>query len=81
MNAMRTILIVAILAAGCMQSEHPVIRECGPYPVEPYWEYTEHAGAPAEAHVPLHLWLLDLEWRAEVRAWAACVTDHAAVTE
>ncbi len=52
----------------------PNPEDCGPLPPAPYWEYTEEAGAPAQAKIPLHLWLQDLEWRKAVRAWAECVS-------
>lgn len=49
-----------------------VIKDCGTVPPAPYWEYTEEAGAPAQAKIPLHLWLQDLEWRDNMRLWVEC---------
>ena len=46
---------------GCLDNRTPPTPEdCGPLPPAPYWEYTEEGGAPAQAKIPLHLWLQDL---------------------
>jgi hypothetical protein len=68
-------LFFALCLVSCVEdSQIPNPADCGPLPPAPYWEYTTHAGAPAEAHIPLHLWLQDLEWRKAVQEWAECVS-------
>ncbi len=81
MGTIRAVLVLVVV--GCVDTPPTAVAACvstcGPMPEAPLFEYTEHAGAPAEAHLPLHQWLQDLAWRDDVRTWAACVTGAAPI--
>ncbi len=71
---MRTSALVLLALSGCLTESTHNGQDCGRLPDPPDWEYTEHAGAPAEIHMPLNMWLADLDWRSKVLVWGACMS-------
>lgn len=72
-------MMMLVAPLGCVDDggmDPDKMTDCGPMPSQPYWEYTEVAGAPPQAMVPLHLWLQDLEWRKSVLEWGACMQSR-----
>lgn len=73
---MKIILLVsALFMVGCLEGSKHYNNDCGPMPDAPDWEYTLISGAPEQAQIPSQMWFADLEWRKEIIAWGACVTD------